>query len=675
MGSALGTFILANPTKVILDTGKSIPQAILDKVPHRREYLDILGLLHALLREIRSKARNEVELHIDSPSESPIFTAFPSVLNNKEMTSFICDYCPLFIIGNVRTFEIESLMDEEIAAIKYDRLKPYHALTAIGDGLPALGIVAAVLGVIKAMGALDQSPELLGGLIGAAMVGTLRGHLRLLWHRHAARLQGEGRAHQGMPRLSRHQADAARLHEWRAAAGCDRARPQIHRLLRPSDHRRGRKRGPVRRRRQGGRMSMADAAAPAPAREAIEPLVANGVASVGRLSVLRTIFEECGTRFAKAVFETTGAELELLVKDIQAVRVSEMKDAGETIAIASVYAAPELRAKIIIGVDVDLALTLIDVLFGSNVSSPFTRADRTLTRVESRAAEFAMATMLDALQASLAKIVKSTFKLEGVEQTVEWSLLGSRGSVVVIGRFVLQSGGRQGEAIVVIPRSALDPLPGCAVARAQWFLASSRDSAWARKLRDQLVKASVRVSATMEKRGLTLGDVARFHVGQIIDLPFSPTSLIPLKSAERALFKCVNWGRRTATTPCASRKRSTVKKVFERHHRRTMTPPDRRVRREAIDVDNNGNPSMNADMDEFEGLGLGEGFGEMPEPPPVMMSQPAPRRATRGRASTMFCRSPWCCRSSSARRPFRSPICSVWVAARSSRSTAASAIL
>lgn len=175
LGSALGTFIVANPTKVILDTGKSIAQAVLDRVPKRRDYLDVLGLLHALLREIRSKARNEVELHIDSPAESAIFNAFPGVLKNQEMTAFICDYCRLYIIGNVRTFEIENLMDEEIASIKYDRLKPYHALSAVGDGLPALGIVAAVLGVIKAMGALDQSPELLGGLIGAAMVGTFAG--------------------------------------------------------------------------------------------------------------------------------------------------------------------------------------------------------------------------------------------------------------------------------------------------------------------------------------------------------------------------------------------------------------------------------------------------------------------------------------------------------------------
>lgn len=175
LGSALGTFIVANPTKVIIDTGSAIMQAVMDKGPKRRDYLDILGLLFALMRELRTKSRNEAEAHIDAPEESPIFTAFPKILANREMTTFICDYCRLFIIGNIRTFEIESLMDEEIVAIKYDKLKPYHALAAVGDGLPALGIVAAVLGVIKAMGALDQSPELLGGLIGAAMVGTFSG--------------------------------------------------------------------------------------------------------------------------------------------------------------------------------------------------------------------------------------------------------------------------------------------------------------------------------------------------------------------------------------------------------------------------------------------------------------------------------------------------------------------
>ena len=81
----------------------------------------------------------------------------------------------LIIIGNARPHEIEALMDEEIGTMMHDAMKPYHSITAISDSLPALGIVAAVLGVIKAMGALDQSPELLGGLIGAALVGTFAG--------------------------------------------------------------------------------------------------------------------------------------------------------------------------------------------------------------------------------------------------------------------------------------------------------------------------------------------------------------------------------------------------------------------------------------------------------------------------------------------------------------------
>ena len=174
-GSSLGTFIIANPVKIIKDTGKACVEAILDKVPKPRDYLDVLGLLHAIMRELKSKSRSEAEAHVDNPSDSAVFQAFPSVLANAPLTTFICDYCRLIIIGNARTHEIESLMDEEINTITKDKLKPYLALSAVAEALPALGIVAAVLGVIKAMGALDQSPELLGGLIGAALVGTFAG--------------------------------------------------------------------------------------------------------------------------------------------------------------------------------------------------------------------------------------------------------------------------------------------------------------------------------------------------------------------------------------------------------------------------------------------------------------------------------------------------------------------
>jgi chemotaxis protein MotA len=177
LGSAIGTFFVANSMKVVKDTFKGVMEAIKESTPKPRDYLDTLAILYALMRELRTKTRTEMEVHVDNPGESDIFKAFPKILAEKDLTNFICDYCRLIIIGNARTHEIEALMDEEIQTIQRDKLKVYFALSAVADALPALGIVAAVLGVIKAMGALDQPPEVLGHLIGAALVGTFAGIL------------------------------------------------------------------------------------------------------------------------------------------------------------------------------------------------------------------------------------------------------------------------------------------------------------------------------------------------------------------------------------------------------------------------------------------------------------------------------------------------------------------
>jgi chemotaxis protein MotA len=160
---------------VVKDTGRATVEALTAATPKRADYLALLGLLYALMRELRARPRNEVEAHIDDPKNSEIFSNFPSVQKNPDLTLFICDYVRLIIIGNARPHEIESLMDEEIATLRRDKLKPYSTLTMVSEALPALGIVAAVLGIVKAMGALDQSPQLLGSFIGAALVGTFAG--------------------------------------------------------------------------------------------------------------------------------------------------------------------------------------------------------------------------------------------------------------------------------------------------------------------------------------------------------------------------------------------------------------------------------------------------------------------------------------------------------------------
>ena len=180
-----------------------------------------------MMRELKAKPKNEVEIHIENPQESADFCKISrTCLKNKELTQFICDYFRLYIMGHARPDEIESLMDEEIQTVRHDTLKSYHALVTISEAFPALGIVAAVLGVIQAMSALDQPPEVLGELIGNAMVGTFSGILfsYALVSPVAAKIKVV-REKQASA-LSACQAGNSGVHERRHGHGCGGAWPQ-----------------------------------------------------------------------------------------------------------------------------------------------------------------------------------------------------------------------------------------------------------------------------------------------------------------------------------------------------------------------------------------------------------------------------------------------------------------
>jgi chemotaxis protein MotA len=127
------------------------------------------------MRDLRTRPRNEVETHIDDPQNSELFKHFPGILKDKELTGYVCDYVRLIIIGNARSHEIEALMDQEISTIRKHKVKSSSALATVAEALPALGICAAVLGIVKAMGAIDQSPDILGHYIGSALIGTFAG--------------------------------------------------------------------------------------------------------------------------------------------------------------------------------------------------------------------------------------------------------------------------------------------------------------------------------------------------------------------------------------------------------------------------------------------------------------------------------------------------------------------
>lgn len=219
LGAALGTFFVANPLSLVKDTGRACMEAFTNKVPKQRDYLDVLGVLYSLMRELRAKSRNEVEVHIDNPKESPIFQAYPSIMNNEDLMHFICDYCRLIIVGNVRPHEIEALMDEEIHTISRDRLKPYQAMVSISEALPALGIVAAVLGVIKAMGALNQSPSAWRS-DRCRTCWYFRRYLLFLWRRHADCYENQNDAREEQSALCCREANPSGLHERFATTNC-----------------------------------------------------------------------------------------------------------------------------------------------------------------------------------------------------------------------------------------------------------------------------------------------------------------------------------------------------------------------------------------------------------------------------------------------------------------------
>lgn len=174
-GSGIMAFSVANSTHVLKACMKDF-KAIYKKDKHgKQEYLELLSMLYVVFRTARSKGWLALEQHIENPHDSDIFKKFPSFHNDHHAVTFLCDYLRLISLGAEKPYEVEALMDQEIDTQREERNHTSHAVQTMADGLPALGIVAAVLGVIKTMGSISEPPEVLGKLIGGALVGTFLG--------------------------------------------------------------------------------------------------------------------------------------------------------------------------------------------------------------------------------------------------------------------------------------------------------------------------------------------------------------------------------------------------------------------------------------------------------------------------------------------------------------------
>lgn len=176
-GAAFGAFLQANSGSTTLLVLKKSLKMFSTRFTHAY-YLEVLGLLYEILNKSRREGMMAIEADIEDPAASPIFSKYPSILQDQRMTAFVADYLRIMSSGNMAPHELEGLFDMELASLKEELEHPAHAVGQVADGLPAMGIVAAVLGIVITMSILAEADNaMIGYKVGSALVGTFLGIL------------------------------------------------------------------------------------------------------------------------------------------------------------------------------------------------------------------------------------------------------------------------------------------------------------------------------------------------------------------------------------------------------------------------------------------------------------------------------------------------------------------
>lgn len=175
LGAGVAAFLIGNSVSTIKATLGGFGKVFAGNKWKKKDYVDLLSLLFQLTKTMKSKGVIALESHIEKPAESTIFQKYPKILKDHFATDFICDTLRMMTMNLEDPHQIEDAMEKQLEKHHHEGLAGAHALQTMADGLPALGIVAAVLGVIKTMGSITEPPEILGGMIGGALVGTFLG--------------------------------------------------------------------------------------------------------------------------------------------------------------------------------------------------------------------------------------------------------------------------------------------------------------------------------------------------------------------------------------------------------------------------------------------------------------------------------------------------------------------
>ncbi len=174
-GAAAGALVVGNSKQIISGVVAGMTHVLKGAKYGKEDYLELLSMLYQTFKLAKTKGMLALEQHVEKPEESALFQQFPKFFANKDAVVFFCDYLRMLTLGTDNPHELEALIDEELEVKHQEHHAVAHAVQTMADGMPALGIVAAVLGVIKTMGSITEPPEVLGRLIGGALVGTFLG--------------------------------------------------------------------------------------------------------------------------------------------------------------------------------------------------------------------------------------------------------------------------------------------------------------------------------------------------------------------------------------------------------------------------------------------------------------------------------------------------------------------
>jgi chemotaxis protein MotA len=176
-GGALGAFLVGNTMKSIKATFKDFPTLLKGSKYSKDTYMELMALMYELLGKVRKEGLMSIEGDVEKPDESPIFSKYPNVVGDHHVVEFMTDYLRIMVSGNLNAMEIENLMEVEIETHHHEAMVSSHVIAKLADGMPAFGIVAAVMGVVHTMESVGVPPAELGMLIAHALVGTFLGIL------------------------------------------------------------------------------------------------------------------------------------------------------------------------------------------------------------------------------------------------------------------------------------------------------------------------------------------------------------------------------------------------------------------------------------------------------------------------------------------------------------------